>query len=78
MKILDNGHWNDNWSREKTCTNKDCKAKLLLEKDDVKFDGDDYHYYCPVCGQWNVLQYNEVHPRVRTLAVETRREHEST
>ena len=45
MKILENNFQNE---QEVTCSY--CKSKLLIEPDDLRYDGADHYYVCAVCG----------------------------
>jgi hypothetical protein len=75
MKVLDQGKWQNPWTAEVICQQKQCGAKLLIEENDVK--APDYSvsftYTCPVCGAVNYLNENDISLRVTKKAAKGRK-----
>jgi hypothetical protein len=53
MKVLEKGGWDNPWSMEMVCSEKECSSKLLVEEGDVKpvYNYSGYYALCPVCGK---------------------------
>lgn len=78
MKVLEQGNWNNPWSSEMHCSEKNCNAKLLIEEKDVQ----PVHYssgfcaYCMVCGSSVHIPIVSLPKRVKDVA-EKGRKHSS-
>lgn len=79
MKILSEGIWNNPWTLEVACCNKECAAKLMLDEADVQPTYDKvakYEFVCPVCGTTTPLASDLISPRVK-LAADKHRKYSS-
>jgi hypothetical protein len=69
MKVLEKGSWDNPWSKEAVCSEKECGAKILIEEGDVKpIDyGEDYYAECGICGSHVKISWKDIPLRMRKV-----------